>query len=185
MGKEVWRVSPSYFGYEVSSSGRIRSVDRVIDYLSRTGNPARRRFRGQILNPRIDQKGYCRVKIGTRQGVRRFAAVHQIVCEAFHGPCPTPTHEVAHGDGDKQNNEAANLRWATHSENMADRIGHGTHLSGERHPCAKITLDVAKEIVARKRRGESYPAISEWCGLAVGTVRSIATGRKWREAQNV
>ena len=44
--------------------------------------------------------------------------VHRIVCRAWHGPPPTPKHQVNHIDGDKTNNHPENLEWVTQTENM-------------------------------------------------------------------
>ncbi len=43
--------------------------------------------------------------------------VHQLVCEAFHGPPPSPKHRtVNHKDKNPSNNCAENLEWASHRE---------------------------------------------------------------------
>lgn len=52
--------------------------------------------------------------------------VHRIVCTVFHGQAPSPKHEARHLDGNAQNNQADNLAWGTHAENMADMVRHGT-----------------------------------------------------------
>lgn len=48
----------------------------------------------------------------------RTFKVHQLVCEAFHGPKPTPAHIVLHLDEDPSNNRPENLRWGTRKENQ-------------------------------------------------------------------
>jgi hypothetical protein len=48
--------------------------------------------------------------------------VHRLVCAAFHGPPPSPDHEVAHSNGIKTDCRASNLRWATSAENKQDSI---------------------------------------------------------------
>jgi hypothetical protein len=48
--------------------------------------------------------------------------VHQLVCLAFHGPKPSPEHEVAHQDDVKSVNTPDSLRWDTHKGNIADRV---------------------------------------------------------------
>ena len=44
--------------------------------------------------------------------------VHQLVCEAFHGPKPFPSAVVIHLDEDAHNNRPENLKWGTQKENM-------------------------------------------------------------------
>src|ERR1039458_3356779 len=52
---------------------------------------------------------------------------HQFICRKFHGPEPTAKHEVAHGCGNRICINPKHLRWATHTENEADKLLHGTH----------------------------------------------------------
>ena len=116
---EEWRPVRENLDYEVSSLGRVRSLDRIKVYC-RGGLTVRRKHRGTLLSP-CESVGYPSVNIG-RGNPRK---VHKLVCEAFHGPRPEG-HEVLHGDGDRQNCRAANLRWGTRSENIADAQRHGT-----------------------------------------------------------
>jgi hypothetical protein len=41
----------------------------------------------------------------------RKVYVHDIMCETFNGPRPSPEHVVKHLDGDIYNNKATNLAW--------------------------------------------------------------------------
>jgi hypothetical protein len=52
---------------------------------------------------------------GNRQQPRK---VHQLVCEAFHGPKPFSTAVVIHLDEDGHNNRPENLKWGTQKENL-------------------------------------------------------------------
>lgn len=90
-------------------------------------------WRGQSLRPltpKPNSHGYLAVKVRTSTGMRK-ALVHKLVCDAFHGPKPTPIHEVRHLDGNKTNNSSDNLAWGTRSENAQDRKRHGTERSAE------------------------------------------------------
>lgn len=49
---------------------------------------------------------------------------HILVCTAFHGPRPTPKHQVDHINRDKWDNRPENLRWVTCHEN---------HMNGKLH----------------------------------------------------
>lgn len=118
--------------YEVSSLGRVRSVDRTI----KMSNGRTRRCRGQVLAPiRYNEYGHLKVDLHERPHRRRQAAIHVLVAEAFHG-APEPDQEVRHyPDPDPTNNRADNLIWGTRSENILDRVEHGTHQWANRTRC--------------------------------------------------
>jgi hypothetical protein len=44
--------------------------------------------------------------------------IHRLVCEAFHGPAPSPASVVIHLDENALNNRPENLRWGTQKENL-------------------------------------------------------------------
>lgn len=121
MDGEVWLRFPGADPiYQVSNVGRVWSVPRkVIDTRGRRQSKG-----GVILAPIRDSDGYIKATV-TVAGRQRAMPVHRAVCEAFHGPPPSESHVVAHGDGDPANNRAGNLRWATHSENALDTVRHG------------------------------------------------------------
>lgn len=85
--------------YEVSSAGDIRSLNS-----------------GRILSKPIMGAGYQKASLW-KDGERAQTSVHRIVATAFHGPAPSPSHEVNHKNGIKTDNRAANLEWVTRSEN--------------------------------------------------------------------
>lgn len=64
-----------------------------------------------------------------------------LLCEAVHGPAPTPKHEVAHscGRGDHGCVTKRHLSWKTHQGNMLDRIEHGTAPRGEKNGATVLT----------------------------------------------
>jgi hypothetical protein len=43
--------------------------------------------------------------------------IHRLICEAFNGPPPTPSHVVNHKNGIKDDNRPNNLEWMTIGEN--------------------------------------------------------------------
>ena len=76
------------------------------------------------LRPSINRKtGYCQV-ILTKDGCQIMRYVHRLVAEAFLEN-PNQRKEVNHKDGNKQNNSASNLEWATRSENMSHAYKSG------------------------------------------------------------
>ena len=49
---------------------------------------------------------------------------HILVCNAFHGPRPSPRHQVDHINRDRFDNRPENLRWVTPHENSMNNITH-------------------------------------------------------------
>lgn len=107
---EEWRPVVGNVGrYEVSSLGRVRSLDRDVVRSGRI-----HRLSGRILSPRSNGKyGYLNVHLGRDH--REY--VHRLVAEAFIGA--VRGFDVDHRDGDVTNNRVDNLRILSHAENMA------------------------------------------------------------------
>lgn len=124
---EDWRAVVGDPGYQVSSLGRVRSLDRVIT----RRNGVRLTLRGTMLKPQLKRDGHLKVEIGSRT-----RQVHALVLEAFVGPCPDGM-EGCHGDGNPVDNRLANLRWDTRGNNMLDASRHGTHPTGSRTHCPR------------------------------------------------
>lgn len=125
-----WRPISGYEGYyEVSNEGVIRSLDRDIEHA--VSGTIRRR--GRIIRLKPHKDGY-QVATLHKEGRRKNRMVHQIVLEAFVGPCP-PGQQTCHNNGDPSDNRIENLRWDTPKENMADKRRHGTDYWFERDHC--------------------------------------------------
>lgn len=58
------------------------------------------------------------VRDETKAARQRPRKVHQLVCEAFHGPKPFPEAVVIHLDENAHNNRPGNLKWGTQKENL-------------------------------------------------------------------
>lgn len=134
---------------------------------------------GTWLKPRTERSGYQVVGI-TRNARAYPIRVHVVVCTAFHGPRPTPDYEVAHGNGDKSDNRAENLRWATHLENEGDKARTGTLLLGERRWNAKLTAEAVQEIRRRVADGEVLRRIAAEYGVTAGAILNLVKRKTWR-----
>lgn len=82
-------------------------------------------------------RGYKTVSISNGKTRKTFGA-HKLVCMAFYGPPPTPSHQVRHIDGNPDNSAPWNLCWGTQQENWTDRRAHGRGVEGEKHHAAKF-----------------------------------------------
>ena len=117
--EEEWRPIHGFTGlYEVSSWGRVRSLDRIV--AGRYGCRSHRE--GKVLVGGVNNAGYRQV-ILMRRNKGKQVLVHRLVLTAFYGKCPKGM-ESRHLDGDKTNNRADNLAWGTRAENIADRWKH-------------------------------------------------------------
>lgn len=159
------RPVPDYPGYYADSEGQIWS-DRRGPLHRMRGFASARGYKGTLLR---------------RGGVSVMARFHQLVCAAWHGPCPEGM-ECRHLDGNPANNHPENLEWSTHLVNMGDRERHGTLRRGEDSPVAKLTEREVQAIRERAASGEPYSLIAADFGIATNTARQIAAGRSWKHA---
>ena len=168
-----WRDLPGFPGYQVSSTGLVRSVDRSIVVERRPGWFVPRTYKGRILRPRINKQGY-KSFIAHYQTV----SIHHAVLLAFVGPRP-PGMYACHNDGDRLNNCLSNLRWATPKENSADAAAHGTQVRGETNGSARLDR---RAVLLVRALGPHCTAsrIGGLLGVKAATVSDILNGKTWK-----
>src|SRR5512139_1879805 len=115
--EETWVQVKGFEGiYEVSSAGRVRSLDRLVN-----GKPGASKGlkKGKVLKHKIDKYGYPCVQL-ISSGKRKHVTVHRLVAEAFI-PRDDNAKQVNHKDKVKTNNNTYNLEWVTVQENNEHR----------------------------------------------------------------
>ena len=175
--KERWRWVVGWKGYYlVSSHGRVKSVERIIQI--REGVYGRRK--AKYLKPIKLKYGHLTVNLN-KDGKMKHRYVHQLVMEAFVGPCPEGM-EVRHfPDRNPANNQLDNLRYGTHQENMADRVIHGTVARGERGGRTKLTeaeVQQIRQLCTEKKQTQSE--IGKMFGICSGQINLIHRRKTWR-----
>lgn len=166
---EEWRAIEGW-PYEVSDLGRVR---RASAEFGRTRS-------GKILRPqRQGQSGHLKVFF-CKDGKVKEMRLHRLVCEAWHGPAPSPKHQAAHIDGDPGNNLPENLYWALPIENCADTIRHGRTNRGERCNLAKITDRDARMALTLAARGISVDVIAQSFRVSERLIRRVLDGETFR-----
>lgn len=160
---------PGYPGYRVGDDGSVWSQRRT----RRTGE-------WRQLKPWASKStGRLIVSLWPERGHRlKKWQVHRIVLLAFVGPCPTGK-EVCHEDGDHTDNRLANLRYDTHVANESDKVRHGRKLLGDRHPVAKLNIEMVRAI-RLLLPVHTLIALADRFGVSKKTIWNVKTGRAWR-----
>lgn len=128
---EIWKPVPSEAGTLASSHGRVLLAPsfapmhgggfRLYTPKPRLGQISKAKKTAKHVYRHIMVKRY---DANRRQATRK---VHQLVCEAFHGPKPFERAVVIHKDENALNNRPENLKWGTQKENL-NAVGHLNYL---------------------------------------------------------
>lgn len=145
---ETWKDIPGFEGrYQVSDRGNVRGLDREI--VDTTGK--RRIIKGVTLRPAKAKRSEHRHVILRKEGKSYTRKVHQLVLQAFVGPCPEGM-VVCHNNGRAGDNRLENLRYDTPSGNMFDRVKHGTHHAVNKTHCPRGHLLQEPNLVPSRSR---------------------------------
>jgi HNH endonuclease/NUMOD4 motif-containing protein len=172
----TWKPVVGYEGlYVISDRGRLIACRKNAPGRSKYGKVFDRVLRPKPIKTGTDRKGYKYVYLYGR-GKPWRAFIHTLVLTAFVGPCP-PGMEGCHGDGVPANCDVDNLRWDTKKGNHADKILHGTWLSGAQVPGVKLTESQVLSIRADRRIQREIAADY---GVCRQTVQLIKARKNWK-----
>ena len=166
MEVEIWKALPGSTGVEVSTLGRVRTLDKMVwngkvTYLKK----------GRVLKQRKDKDGYLLVDI-TINKKRVTKKAHRLVAQTFiQNPDNLP--EVNHRDCNTRNNNVENLEFCTASYNSQYREKHGisaTEALG--HPLFAINLKTF-EVSQFRSQCEAGRAL----GVKQGSISMVIKGK--------
>jgi DNA-binding transcriptional regulator YiaG len=165
MSEVTWKPVVGFEGlYEVSDIGDVRKAKT-----------------GRMLKPVVTRKGYRQVTL-SRNGVQRTALIHALIAEAFLGPRPDD-HGVYHRDGDKVNDRADNLHYATVRDrgDLTTEQVEEIRRAGPDVSCPSLAsrFGVSVAVVAAARRGVTYK------GVAVDEPGELWGGRVFLTAEQI
>lgn len=168
METEIWKKHPYIEKLEVSTLGRVRTLDRVVPC---RGN--RTQFvKGRVLKQRDNGIGYLQTSFRmNRKLVTK--SVHRLVSETFISN-PDNLPQVNHKNCDRGDNRVSNLEWCDESYNQKYRNKHGvsqTEAAG--HPLFAVNLNTLK--VSRFR---SQHEAGRELGLFDQNIRAVIKGRR-------
>lgn len=161
---------PFSVGYCAGSDGTIWSC-RATGRLHRLTN------QWHQLKQSVNSRGYKRVTLVNDKHKPRGKSVAVLVLQAFQG---VQNLDSCHNDGDKLNNSIDNLRWDTRLGNIRDKVIHGTTLSHERHPRARLNQDDVHEIRCLYRSGVPSSDIAARFKITQRHVERIHTRSRWK-----
>jgi len=172
--KEEWRKVVGFEdSYEVSNLGRVRSLPRVwfqSPQKKHNGDEGRKYAyskKGQLLKPGIASTGYPSVVLGRKAGTKN---VHQLVAEAFIGPCPEGM-EVRHKDGGRTNSNADNLHYGSRLENINDSKINGGFYARYKKLMKLSSFDLAYIQYLHIGRGVSFTELAAQYDVCWSTIR--------------
>jgi hypothetical protein len=114
---EMWNGIPGWEDlYEVSSAGRVRSLDRVVKNY-RSGTCV---FKGKIMKYNL-ARGYHTVLLYRSATDKKRHGVHLLMGKAFLGN-PENKKTINHKNTIKTDNYLSNLEWATYSEQQIHAV---------------------------------------------------------------
>jgi len=175
---EEWRPVVGYEGlYEVSSLGRVRSVDRVVVGSRGCQKP----LKGKLLKQHAHPKNiYIKVRL-SKEGQDKNWDVHRLVAFAFLGS-PPEGHIVCHGPKGRRCNEITNLSWGTREKNNGpDMLRDGTLQHGEKSRFAKLNkmqVKVIRRLLESKTMTQKE--IGDIFGVKQVSISKIKVGSTWQ-----
>lgn len=167
---EIWKDIKGHPGYQVSSHGRVKSLDRE----STRSDGQKRFYKGQMLTTQYDSRsGRPMVRLynpKTKKGLT--IKIHRLVALTFLGERPEGM-EICHRDSDVTNNNVENLRYGSKSSNQIDIMKHTGRCAA-----GKLTVEQVLEIRrAYKEKELNQYQLAEKFGIKQGTVSEIVNRR--------
>lgn len=146
---ELWRPIDGLEIYEISSCGRVR----------RNGT--------KYLSGSINNRGYLRYDL-CLNGKRIVKSAHRLVADTFI-PNPDRKPFINHIDGDRTNNNVANLEWVTNQENLS----HAYSVLGRRPRNMKqvVCLETKEVFESCKSAADSF-------GITESIVNRVCNGKR-------
>ena len=183
---EVWRPVVGYEGsYEVSDSGRVRSLERIEVARNQFGRFARGRS-AKTKKP-FYTNGCARVTLYRGGQGKKWAAPH-LVLLAFVGPPPGEVgrfdgqFSCNHVNGDCGDDRLSNLEWLLNEEHRQHTVDNHLHAARESHARAKLTWDDVREIRRSFDAGEAgQTVLAERHGVSKGNIDFIVKRQTWIE----
>lgn len=186
---EEWRDVIGWEGfYQISSTGRLRSVNRTVIRKNGTSQF----FKSKICNQPLKSTGYPAARLSDAASGRRIMPpIHRLVAQAFI-PNPLNLPEVNHKDGIKTNPTVENLEWVTSQQNRKHAWDIGlrnrSHLPihrGIEQKTAKLNDDAVRDIrLNYLKNGKPLTALAKKYGVEKKTIYNVLKNKTWKHVSS-
>ena len=161
--QEIWKDIKGYEGYyQISSFGRVRSLDRFDGF--------KNNIKGKLIKCFLSKTGYVRVSLSKNQKYKKFQ-VHRLVAQAFIEN-KNNFSQVNHIDEKRDNNNVNNLEWcsAKYNSNYGNRP-------------KRISKIKSKPVISISGSGlmryfKSARKASEVLGVEFKNISAVANGKR-------
>lgn len=174
---EEWRNIKEFPGYQVSSIGRVRSLDR---HVWSPANKSMSFIRGKIRALDGCGKHYFQITLN-KDGKVFKKLVHRLVAETFViNPLNLP--EVNHDDLNKHNNCYTNLSWMSRLSNAQHAKANGSYSNfpkGEKRHNAILNEQSVRHIRQKVLRNVEYCRLYGVKPSTVSCLQSNKYGTRW------
>lgn len=167
METEIWKKHPDIVGIEVSTLGRVRTLDRTVPTERGTWL-----FKGRVLKPWGDGHGYMKVGIHINKK-RIIKYVHRLVAQTFI-PNPDNLPQINRKNCNRSDNRVSNLEWCTAKYNNQYREKYGISIAeSEGHPLFAVNLNTM-EVSKFRSQNEAGRALK----INNGNINAVIKGRR-------
>ena len=158
--------------YQINKIGQIKSMPKTV-----LGKDNKIYFyKEKLLKERCNKDGYIRTCLFKNKNAKHFC-VHRLVWESFVGEIPQGK-EINHIDGQRNNNNIANLELVTHKENIKHSINILRHKIGGKNPFKQKVKCVETGVVYISIRDAALKT-----GANAGTI-SFVINNRYRKDKN-
>jgi len=175
---EIWKDVVGFEGaYQVSSFGRVKSLDRIVKRPPKGDLP----LKGKYIKPLMEKKGYFAVGL-INHSIKHQRKIHRLVATMFiDNPMNYP--QVNHKDGNKTNNNIDNLEWCNNSMNIQHAYDNGLKKArnSENNLSAKLTNEQVINI--RKWYSEGIYTkrqLSDIMNVTFTSISGIVRFKSWK-----
>jgi hypothetical protein len=177
MSVEIWKDIENFPNYQISSLGRVRSLDRIIERSDGTIANLKERILKTFPLP----AGYIYVDLKkNKKNIKQY--IHRLVCEAFYPEYKGCGLEINHINGIRNDNRLENLEWINHTDNVRHSIYVlNTMQYGEKSANSKLTLEQVIQIRQNPDR-LTQKELSKRFKVVQSIISRIVTGKRWNKA---